>query len=152
MYTYNSEDEKKRKKNVLKVFVTYKKREMVSRTWCFTLNNYSEEDILCFDNLGGITYLVYGKEVSSTGTHHLQGYLVLKKPERLSFLKKINSRAHWEPSKKSVVANTRYCSKEGDFRVFDYRQRTGPKKKSLFELLAQFLHQLFQYLNLIFRS
>lgn len=98
----------------------------VSRTWCFTLNNWTEEDYLSLKNLS-FSYLLIGKEVSSSGTPHLQGYVTLQKPSRLSALKKVNARAHWEVAR-SVEASKRYCKKDGDYKEFYSDQR---KKKPL---------------------
>ena len=47
---------------------------------CFTINDYSEEDIQEMKMFGTeyCTYIVFGKEIApSTGTPHLQGYAEL---------------------------------------------------------------------------
>lgn len=98
-----------------------------SRTWCFTLNNYTEADTLVLASNPHISYVIYGKEVASTGTPHLQGYLILYNPQRLSYVRAILPKAHWEPSIKAEAANRRYCSKEG--RVFELNRRQDQKLK-----------------------
>ena len=52
-----------------------------SKSWCWTLNNYSEEEVQNIQDSVkneklGIKFLIFGKEVApTTGTPHLQGYL-----------------------------------------------------------------------------
>lgn len=85
----------------------------VSKSWCFTLNNYNDSDEQALRQLD-CTHVVVGREVSSTGTPHLQGFVTFKKAMRLSALKKINSRAHWEVCR-SKEASAKYCKKDGDY-------------------------------------
>ena len=59
--------------------------------WCFTLNNYNEEDIKMFDDLE-CQYLIYGKEKGENGTEHLQGYVQLSSKKRLPGMKKIHDK------------------------------------------------------------
>lgn len=109
---------------------------MVSKSWCFTLNNYSEEDVTFFQNLD-VSYIIFGKEVSQTGTPHLQGFLTLRTAHRLSGLKKIHSKAHWEIAKSKSHSIT-YCKKEGDYFVKDNRKKPGrPRKQSSVRLLER---------------
>lgn len=85
-----------------------------SRRWCFTLNNYSSYDT---DELhkAECKYLIYGREhCPTTGTPHLQGYIVFGTMKRLSALKKLNSTAHWEIAKGDTEQNVAYCSKADD--------------------------------------
>lgn len=99
---------------------------MTARTWCFTWNNYtpdSEMNLQC----SKYVYLLYGREVASTGTKHLQGLLVLPSPQRLSYLRKTyGSSAHWEVCR-NYKASQVYCKKDGDFFERDLRQKRGPK-------------------------
>lgn len=70
-----------------------------SKTWIFTINNYTDDEVAFFrDRIDGVTRLVVSKEIGEAGTPHLQGYVTFKKAKRLSALKKIVPRAHWEPS------------------------------------------------------
>lgn len=108
---------------------------MVSRTWCFTVNNYSEDDRSSLLQLP-YSYLIIGDELGDSGTPHLQGYVTLQKSVRLSFLKKINSRAHWEIAKKASAA-AQYCKKEGNFREYrpsDSENSGQPRKLKLKKL------------------
>lgn len=92
------------------------------RTWCFTLNNPTQEetDILVLDQ--GITYGVIGKEKGESGTPHLQGCLTFERTHRLSCLKKLSPRAHWEPCRNKEASHT-YCKKEGDFIIIDNKKK-----------------------------
>lgn len=92
----------------------------VSKTWCFTLNNYSKEEEDSLPLRAEINYLIYGREVSTTGTRHLQGFLTLKKAARLTGVRKLLPRAHWEVSR-SVEASIKYCQKDGDYVEVDNR-------------------------------
>lgn len=87
---------------------------MTSCNWCFTVNNYVEADETLFKELT-CRYMVYGREIGELLTPHLQGYLVLAKPARLSGMKKIHPGAHWEIAKGSSSQNRDYCTKENDW-------------------------------------
>lgn len=88
-----------------------------SRAWCWTLNNYTDEEYEKLKTFGhnNTEKFVIGKEVGELGTPHLQGYYYFKHPQRLNRLKEINTRIHWERSKGSAEQNLKYCSKDGDF-------------------------------------
>lgn len=81
-------------------------------TWCFTINNYVDEDgeeetfpdLLC-------SYLIEAHEMSETGTPHIQGFAYLKTKMRLSELKKICPKAHFEGAKGTPYQNYLYCAK-----------------------------------------
>jgi len=81
------------------------------------LNNYeSRDEVEVLNNHSD--YHVYGFEVGESGTPHVQGFVCLKKRMRLTGLKKILPRAHFEVAKGSVTQNVEYCSKELD--VIEY--------------------------------
>lgn len=97
----------------------------VHKSWAFTCNNYSQTDLMVLDNLSPalFTYLVFGQELApTTGTPHLQGYLVFRKPHRRTAVTRmLTSRFILSVAKKGDLANTRYCSKGANVRVRDYR-------------------------------
>lgn len=98
---------------------TKSKRETAKINWSFTWNNYTDDDysnLIDLLNEHEAKYIV-GKEIGSNGTPHLQGYIHWQKKRRLTELKKINSKIHWEPSKKCEAANIKYCSKEGNYVI-----------------------------------
>lgn len=94
-----------------------------SRRWCFTLNNYDERDETVIQTDVKFLYVVYGREVGASGTPHLQGYIHVKQPVRLSALRVEYPRAHWERAKGSETQNRAYCTKAGDFYERDDRHR-----------------------------
>lgn len=65
--------------------------------WCFTLNNYTENDILSLESLpcSKVPTLVFQHEVGESGTPHLQGALKFKKKLRPMSLG-LSKRIHWE--------------------------------------------------------
>ena len=81
--------------------------------WCFTLNNYTEEEVASIQALD-VRYIIYGKEVGEAGTPHLQGYVNLSRTQKLSFVAKLIPRAHWTPCNGTPQQNIECCSKQGD--------------------------------------
>jgi len=85
------------------------------RNFVFTINNWEEADIERLKSLSP-TYLVYGKEVGESGTHHLQGYAELARTVRFTTVTKIlQGRAHLEPRKGTPRQASDYCKKDKDF-------------------------------------
>ena len=61
-----------------------------------------------------VIYAIVGKEMSASGTRHLQGFVHFKTKKYLKALKKlIGNTAHLEMAKGSDVQNKLYCEKEG---------------------------------------
>jgi hypothetical protein len=90
------------------------KQGPLAKNWCFTINNYTEQDVACLDDIE-CQYIIYGKETGETEqTPHLQGYIQMKKKIRLTGLKKLLPKAHWEKAKGDATSNVKYCSKEGN--------------------------------------
>lgn len=85
--------------------------------WCFTLNNYTTEDI---EALGFILSSVckqyaFKKELGKEGTPHLQGFFTLLKKKRLTAIKALGdclNRCHLEVCKGSNLDNQLYVCKE----------------------------------------
>jgi len=87
--------------------------------FCFTLNNYVEEE-----DLPRITawfeqeakYWIIGREVGDSGTPHLQGYASLKRRYTFDVIKhQLGPRAHLERANGTARQNRVYCSKSGNF-------------------------------------
>lgn len=97
-----------------------------SKRWCLTLNNFTQEEL---DKLSGIEceYIVYGLEHLDAGTPHVQGYIVFKSQKRLSTLKKLVERAHWEKARGNHQQCIRYCMKEDPS---PYERGTRPVDKN----------------------
>lgn len=89
-----------------------------SRRWCFTLNNYTEDELSqlsqYFDGLGA--KYIMGLEVGKEGTPHVQGYVEFKNQVSFSSLRKVNNRWHLEKAKGKKDQNVKYCSKESVFK------------------------------------
>lgn len=92
---------------------------MTSRAWTWTLNNYTpnERDDIHHIEDGKIRYLIYGIEVGESGTPHLQGYLELTSPQRMSAMKKLPGlgRAHFEVRRGTRDQARTYCMKDGEY-------------------------------------
>lgn len=104
-----------------------------SRQWCFTINNYQQSDIEIIAEWPH-KYIIYGKESGESGTPHLQGYAVFNTMQRLSGVKKLHNKAHWEMAKGNSEQNVAYCSKQGDFTELGDRPKT---KRQLGEAEAE---------------
>lgn len=100
------------------------------RAWCYTLNNYTEDDERNLSALDCV-YHTYGRERGEMGTPHLQGFVYFADGKTLQAVRRLlGGRAHVEPkSRHSRFADCiRYCQKDGDFETFgkapeDQRQK-----------------------------
>ncbi|QMW68706.1 replication-associated protein [Crucivirus-205] len=81
------------------------------KNFCFTFNNYENTDLV--DNID-CRYIAYGKEVSSTGTPHLQGWISFRNAKTKTAVCKLMPGCHISVMNGSVEQNTAYCSKEGE--------------------------------------
>ena len=86
-----------------------------AKRWCYTLNNPIQP--IAYNELTQ-DYHVYGEEVGDSGTPHHQGFVVFKNLKRLTQLKEINSRAHWEPARGSNKEASDYCKKDGKYHEY----------------------------------
>lgn len=93
---------------------------MQSTRWCFTLNNYTEDEYTTLSsNTNAYVYLVIGKEVGEAGTPHLQGFIIFSSRKRLNSVKQIvGARAHCEAARGSSQQARVYCQKDGNFAEF----------------------------------
>ena len=93
------------------------------RNWTWTWNNYNEEVENYLRDIVGpqCKYLIYGREEApTTGTKHLQGYLVYKSATTENVLRTLlthptlvpRSSAHVESSNGTTVQNIEYCCKD----------------------------------------
>lgn len=98
-----------------------------ARSFCFTLNNYTIEDINAIYEWE-CKYCVVGKEVGENGTPHLQGYVVFDNARSLEQLKKLAPRAHWEIARGTFEQNFEYCTKDGDWREKGERPLSAKEK------------------------
>lgn len=93
------------------------------KTWCYTLNNYTESDILQFKSLTCNRHRCC-KEIGENGTPHLQGLITFKRSYNLKSLKKLNPKVHWEPAKTTDAEN--YCTK-GEIIIDIFRSNQGKR-------------------------
>jgi len=92
----------------------------MSRSYCITLNNYTLDELeTIYNEQHKYRYLILGAEVGESGTKHLQGYIELWKPQRISYFKDSGlGRAHLEKRQGSRDAARGYCIKDGDYVEF----------------------------------
>ena len=88
-----------------------------AKKWCFTLNNYSENDIaeikFCKEFQSSNKYM-FQEEKGELGTEHLQGFIHFSRKLRPLSLNLCGKRIHWEKMKGSIKENIIYCSKPED--------------------------------------
>jgi len=89
------------------------------RSFCFTLNNYSEEDIVKVRAFSAkCRYLVFGLEVGESGTPHIQGYAQLINRIAFNTLKKLFPTMHIEETRGTPEEAATYCKKDGVIEEF----------------------------------
>lgn len=99
--------------------------------WCYTLNNYTQQEEDHLKNEEHSTYHVFGKEVGENGTSHLQGYIEFGNKKRLAWVKRhISARAHWETRKGNAIQASDYCKKDQDFFEKGTLSSPTPGKRS----------------------
>lgn len=119
---------------------SYHNKMSQAKHWCFTLNNPTDEEIEQLKNCD-CRFIVFQKEnAPGTGTLHLQGYLMLDTKKRLSYVKLINGRAHWEIARGTPRQNIDYCTKAGGFDV--YRRGIEPSGQGKATVLDDAIHEL----------
>lgn len=103
----------------------------ISSKWCFTVNAGAQEfydnlETLFQDQKTTIKYICGQLETAATGQLHFQGYVQLKRSQRLSWLKNnIDDGAHFEKQQGTNAQAREYCMKEDtstapfiDFGIF----------------------------------
>lgn len=97
-----------------------------SRSYCYTLNNYSREDEQRIQSID-CSYHIYGRETApTTGTPHLQGYIKFGNPRSLTSIRNVLLRCHISACKGTATQNIEYCSKSGDY----WEKGTRPKDQT----------------------
>jgi len=86
------------------------------RAACFTLNNYTDDEVANLRLLpggGALKYLVFQFEIGENGTHHVQGYAYAKDAKSLASWKTlISPRSHIERARGTPEQCRDYCTKE----------------------------------------
>lgn len=120
---------------------------MQSRHWCFTLNNYTAEDVASLDALGTsdeVSYVVYGKEVGANGTPHLQGYIIFARKKRMREASRyFIANPHLEAKRGTPEQAAQYCKKGGDFT----EHGELPRSPGVGGQLAGFVEWVVSYFN-----
>jgi len=87
-----------------------------AKDWCFTINNPRSKHGKRDSDWNVVrswtfNYLVMQLEVGEEGTPHIQGFVQFPVQSRLTKLKKLHKKAHWEPRRGSAVQAAHYCKK-----------------------------------------
>lgn len=103
---------------------------MRSRGWCFTINNYTDDDIAfatsLYEDYINCTYLIIGFEKGRSGTSHIQGYVYFTNPVRNAWMAQQHSKWHYEAQKsKTNVKAYVYCMEDNDYYEMGERPRQG---------------------------
>lgn len=110
---------------------------MENRNWCFTSNNPDAQLLECLAALTPelnrhVKYMIFGKEVApTTGTPHLQGYIVFNVVKSLKSVAKLLPRSHLVIAEGDAEQNFAYCSKDGDFVEVGVRPMSKKRKAEL---------------------
>lgn len=85
------------------------------KRWCFTLNNYTDEDKkrvkeICTTET--CVFAIVGLEIGQNGTKHMQGFIHFRMRKTFKSLQKLLPGAHLEVAKGSDEENLVYCKKE----------------------------------------
>lgn len=99
------------------------------RNFCFTVNNYTQQDVDLLYNYNKFEYVIFGFEVGEQGTPHLQGYAELDKQYQFTLIKsELCQGMHIETRRGSQKQAIEYCKKEGNFVEKGTPKRSGQRK------------------------
>lgn len=93
---------------------TKKRKDMISRSWAYTINNYTPEHIgRVIEMTQSAVYGIAGFEVGKkTGTPHIQGYVHWKDAKSFSQMMKFVHFSYVKPASREAQVNAVYCKKE----------------------------------------
>ncbi len=86
-----------------------KKRDLRSRNWFLTWNNYQPNSIGVLLSITGLVKYVIQEEIGENGTPHLQGVMCFKHAKLWSTLRG-HAEIYWKPAR-NIMACKQYCSK-----------------------------------------
>lgn len=96
----------------------------MSKSYPFTLNNYTDEDVEYFKSYKDCHHLYIGAEIAASGTPHLQGYVCWGSSRRWTGVQKLDkawTRCSMDPyTKGSPSQNRDYCLK-GDMSKDEWK-------------------------------
>lgn len=113
-----------------------------SQRWCFTVNNYTDEQQghIC-QLLAGpdVSYGIYGREVGDSGTPHLQGFVIFRDRIRRNAVSEFfgDIHPHLEPARGTSLQASEYCRKDGD--VEEFGTCPNPGKRNDFDELKSWV-------------
>lgn len=91
---------------------TKKEKRSRSRAWCFTLNNYTQEDIDFFTDTLDTEKYVFQEEIGEeTGTPHLQGVVYFANARDFTSIRQLHLKCHWERCR-DISKAVAYCQKQ----------------------------------------
>lgn len=118
----------------------------MSLGWCFTIPNWTDEQVRSLRTLGSeetVSYLVFGREVSpQTGLRHLQGFVRFNTRKRFSTVRRLLPQGHLSSARGTPQQNRTYCSKDGDFEEFGTCPVLEQGRRSDFERYLDWLRTL----------
>jgi hypothetical protein len=89
-----------------------------AKHWCFTLNNYTDEDVARLRALEEtVAYICFGREVGESGTPHLQGFVSFTERKRLAQCTEILGQCHVTVAR-TIKNAIEYCKKDGDYEEY----------------------------------
>lgn len=98
-----------------------------AKHWSFTLNNFTPDDIKRLTNgIDGVDYIIFGKEIGTSGTPHLQGTVCFQSRKRLAQVKETIGKAHCTVTR-YLTQSIEYCKKDGDYTELGTVPLTGQK-------------------------
>lgn len=110
-------------------------RNTKMRAWCFTWNNYTEENIEYLIKTFEKEQYLFGKEKGSQNTPHLQGVVRFKNQRTFKSVRKIFMNNHIEPCQ-NWQASLNYCSKDGEtYTNIKSKMKKKTKKERILEIV-----------------
>ncbi|MGL6009820.1 MAG: hypothetical protein ACRC1D_10235 [Culicoidibacterales bacterium] len=115
------------------------------KRWCITVNNYTTEDYATIKEKAFTditTYCVIGKEVATSGTPHLQAFIVFFNNQSPTSVKNLfGTRAHIELAKGTTVQAATYCKKDNCYEEWG-NMPTNQGKRTDIDDFVTWLHAL----------
>lgn len=100
-----------------------------TKFWCFTLNNYTDADVIRLrGELTDVDYIIFGREVGASGTPHLQGTVCFSTRKRLTEVKRVIGQSHLT-STRHLNEAIEYCKKDQDFEEYGHMPHVKPPGK-----------------------
>lgn len=99
----------------------------MSKTWMYTLNNYTEEEIDQLKDMECSKHVCGAEVAPTTGTPHLQGRITFRKSWTLNMWKKFNTRLS---VRKAYYVDCNYERKEGNI-IIDFDDREQGRRSDL---------------------